>query len=107
MIEKIGKLVTFYVPKNKLSDPIKNDIHNFFVLKHKAYTRESGEIIGYWHSGVDIIREKHERYEISLKNNEIKDLVFFIESLCEKIKEKCIYVTIGNNSYLVHPKDLI
>lgn len=104
MIKKIGKLVVFYIPTDKISDSVRKDIHDFFVLKHNAYTHESGEIIGYWRSECDVVKDKHDRYEISLKNNEIKDLIKFIEILCRKIEEKCIYVTIGINSYLIHPE---
>lgn len=106
-IEKIGVLVVFYIPSKKITKSIRQKIHDFFVSKHKAYTHECGDIIGYWSNDTSIVKDKHERYEISLKEKEISDLIVFIESLCEEIQEKCIYLTIKNESYLVYHKDSI
>ena len=103
--QHIGKLAVFYVPSKKLDKRGAKEIHDFFVSKHRAYTHESGGIKGFWHDGERLTRDSHERYEISLKGEEnFKDFIDFLSDLCGRIKEKSIYVTMADESYLISPK---
>jgi predicted AlkP superfamily phosphohydrolase/phosphomutase len=66
----------------------------------------SGSIVGYWLSENQLFEDNHEKYEISIDNEySLFDLIDFIGEMCKKIEEKCIYVTIGDESYLVHPSN--
>jgi hypothetical protein len=104
-IEYLGKVAVFYIPSEKNTDSIRQELHDFFVSKHNAYTHEASEIIGYWTDNNCIIEDKHERYEVSIRKKEMSSLIDFISNLCEKINEKSIYLTIGNKSYLVSKKN--
>ena len=103
-IKIIGKAATFYLPSKKLSDVVRTMIHDFFVKKYSAYTHESSDIKGYWTSGGNLIKDEHERYEISLGKEEMASLVDFLAELAEHTNEDSIYLTVGNESYLVSPQ---
>lgn len=104
-LEHIGKLAVFYLPSNKLTNKVRKEIHDFFVSRHKAYTHELSDIKGYWHDGKDLLNDSHERYEISFKGKEkFKEFLDFLSNLCENISEKSIYLTMGEESFLVKPK---
>lgn len=103
--EHIGKVAVFYVPSKKLNSRIRNEIHEFFMSKHRAYTHESGNIRGFWHDGESINRDVHDRYEISFSGEEkFKDFVEFLSVLCGEVDEKSIYLTMADESYLIRPK---
>jgi hypothetical protein len=103
--EHIGKVAVFYIPSKKIKNSVRNQIHKFFVSKHKAYTHESGEIRGYWHDGNRLDKDSHDRYEISfIGEKKLKELVDFLSYLCGEIEEKSIYMTMADESYLIRPK---
>lgn len=104
-VKSLGNIVIFYIPSKKINKEIRKKIHDFFVSKHSAYTHECGEIVGYWLDEKNLIKDKHERYEISIKKDkDISDLVNFLSRLCNEIKEKSIYLTVANESYLIFSK---
>lgn len=100
-VEIIGKAATFYLPSKKLNEAVRDMIHDFFVKKYSAYTHESSDIKGYWTSDGSLIRDEHERYEISLAEEDLSSLVDFLADLAEHTKEDSIYLTVGHESYLV------
>lgn len=103
--EHLGKVAVFYVPSKKVTKGVAKEIHDFFVSKHKAYTHESGDIKGFWHDGDRLTKDSHERYEISFKGEEkFRDFLDFLSTLCGKIREKSIYMTMADESYLIRPK---
>lgn len=98
----IGVIVTFYVPTNKLNKKIRKDLHDFFVNNYEAYTHETSNIKGFWIKKDELIKDKHEKYEVSIKSEKkIKELIDFVSIICKKVKEDSIYLTIGKNSYLI------
>lgn len=103
-IKRIGKAATFYLPSRKLNDAVRSMIHDFFVEKYSAYTHESSDIKGYWTSGENLIKDEHERYEISLGKDNLASLIDFLSELADQTNEDAIYLTIGNESYLVSPR---
>lgn len=102
-IKKLGKLIVFYIPSKKITSAVREDIHNFFVSNHNAYTHISGSIVGYWVNEGYLFEDHHERYEISIEEKDLSNLIDFISNVCNKLEEKSIYVTIGSESYLVYP----
>jgi hypothetical protein len=103
-VERIGKTAIFYLPSNKLNDGTRKMLHDFFVGKYNAYTHESSDIKGYWVSGGELIRDEHERYEISLMGKEnFMALVDFLAELAQAVEEDSIYLAIGEESYLISP----
>jgi hypothetical protein len=104
-VKYVGKVAVFYVPVEKLTDEVRDKIHDFFVSEYCAYTHESSEIKGYWVNAGEIVRDKHERYEVAFHGDEkFKHFVEFLSSLCLKIDEESIYLTVADEAYLVHPK---
>lgn len=101
----IGKVAVFYIPVHKLSKKIRKEIHNFFMNNYYAYTHEVSGIQGFWSSDKKIVKDKHERYEVSFKGEKnLKKFVSFLSNICSSIKEKSIYLTVGGESYLIGPR---
>lgn len=106
-VERIGKTAAFYLPSNKLTEATRKLLHDFFMGKYNAYTHESSDIKGYWVSAEKVVRDEHERYEISLVGKEnLMMLVDFLADLAGEIKEDSIYLTVANESYLISPRAL-
>jgi hypothetical protein len=101
----IGKVATFYIPVKKLSKKVRNKIHDFFVDHYYAYTHETSEISGFWSKDDEVIKDSHERYEVSFKGkNNLKKFIEFISSICYIIKEDSIYLTVCGESFLIYPR---
>jgi hypothetical protein len=101
-VKHVGKVAVFYVPVEKLTEYVRNEIHDFFVSEYCAYTHECSEIRGYWLAGGEIVRDKHERYEVAFHGDDkLKVFVDFLSKLCSTIKEDSIYLTVADEAYLV------
>lgn len=102
-VKHVGKVAVFCLPTNKLEERVRNRIHDFLVSNYSAYTHESSEIEGYWAGrGNDLVRDAHERYEVSFNGDEnFKRFVDFLSEICDMIKEDSIYLTVADESYLV------
>lgn len=104
-VEHIGKVAVFCIPATKLTEAVRVRIHDFLVANYSAYTHESSDIEGYWSGRGDLVRDIHERYEVSFNGNDnFKGFVDFISELCESISEDSIYLTVADESYLVRPR---
>lgn len=104
-VNHIGKVATFYLPSEKLDRKTREKIHEFLVGNYDAYTHERDGLRGYWRDGEELSMDRNERYEVSSSGEEnFKKLVGFLSSLCSKISEKCVYLTIGEESYLIWPR---
>lgn len=107
----IGHMAVFYVPTNKLDLVLKdgqttrNILHEFCVKNFNAYTHEVSKIQGYWMNQDILVKDEHERYEISFKGRKkVKKFVAFLSELCKLIEEDSIYLTMGYKSWLIIPK---
>lgn len=104
-VDHIGKVATFYLPSEKLDGKKRKKIHGFLVDNYDAYTHEKGGLRGYWRDGEELSMDKNERYEVSSSGEEnFKKLVGFLSELCSEIGEKCVYLTVGEESYLIWPR---
>jgi hypothetical protein len=101
-IKHLGEVAIFYLPKKKINKKIRKEIHNFFVDNYNAYTHELSTINGYWSKKNKIIKDKHERYEVSFcgKKN-FEKFIDFLSYLRKKTKEESIYLVISEESFLI------
>lgn len=103
--EHIGKVATFYIPIKKLNKEVRSKMHKFFVDNYYAYTHETSKIHGFWSKNNEVIKDKHERYEVSFKGEKnLKRFVEFLSFICYIIKEDSLYLTIGGESFLIYPR---
>lgn len=101
-IEHVGKVAVFYIPVDKIEKGLREKLHDFLVSNYNAYTHESSEIKGYWDNGEQLLKDKHERYEISFKGDDnFKKLVNYLSKVCKEAGEDAIYLTVADESYLV------
>lgn len=105
----IGRVATFYIPTSKLdivlpSGTPRQLLHDFFVEHYNAYTHEVSKIQGFWIKQNILVRDEHERYEVSFNGRDkVKEFVGFLSKICGLIGEDSIYLTMGSKSWLVTP----
>lgn len=103
-MQNLGEVAVFYLPSKKISKKVRDKIHNFLIENYEAYTHESSNIKGYWLSENSLVKDIHERYEVSFKGkNNFKKFIVFISEICKLTKEDAIYLTFANKSYLIKP----
>lgn len=109
----IGHVAVFYIPTKKLDVAVQDGrtarqiLHEFFVANYNAYTHEVSKIQGYWMNKDLLVRDEHERYEVSFSGREkVKEFVTFLSEVCSLIEEDSIYLTMGYKSWLVVPAPL-
>ena len=110
-IHVLGTMTVFYIPSHKLDDPrfyhgtqtARSTLHEFLMHRYRAYTQTPTPVKGYWvDQHDDLAHDVMERFEVSFnKEEEFDRLILFLVELCERLEEAAIYVTRGNNSYLV------
>jgi hypothetical protein len=106
----IGQMAVFYVPTSKLdvvrdNKTARQTLHDFFVEHYNAYTHEISKIQGFWKKQNILVRDEHERYEVSFEGmDRVLEFVDFLSDICKFIEEDSIYLTMGNKSWLVLPK---
>lgn len=108
--EYIGQVAIFYIPINKLDIVIEGNrttrqvLHDFCVKNFNAYTHEVSKIQGYWVSKNILVKDEHERFEISFKGRKkVKEFIYFLSLICKAIEEESIYLTMGYKSWLILP----
>lgn len=106
----IGRMAVFYIPTLKLDIVLPDGntprqmLHVFFVQNYNAYTHEISKIQGFWIKQDILVRDEHERYEVSFDGRDkVKEFVGFLSKICGLIDEDSIYLTMGNKSWLVSP----
>lgn len=106
----IGQVAIFYIPTSKLDMQIlqgttRDLLHNFFVEHYNAYTHEISKIQGFWVKQDILVRDEHERFEVSFDGREkVQEFVNFLSLICGLIQEDSIYLTMGNKSWLITPE---
>lgn len=107
----LGKMTAFYIPAHKLDAPSAADgatpratIHRFLIERFRAYTHAPSLVKGFWLD--DAGRVSHdvlERFEVSFGSEaEFDELVAFLRSTCSALGEEAVYLTRGEESFLVH-----
>ncbi|HVA51659.1 MAG TPA: hypothetical protein VNH11_35290 [Pirellulales bacterium] len=107
----LGKMTAFYIPAHKLDAPARehgatprDTIHRFLIEHFRAYTHAPSLVKGFWLD--DQGRMQHdvlERFEVSFgAEHEFERLVGFLRQICASLGEEAIYLTRGEESFLVH-----
>ncbi|MBX7073453.1 MAG: hypothetical protein K1X71_09930 [Pirellulales bacterium] len=109
-ITPIGKMTAFYIPSHKLDSPryfrensTRAHIHEFLIQHYKAYTQTPSPVKGYWiSSGGELTHDVTERFEVSFEaESDFDKLIAFLAELCQALEEDTIYLTRGDESFLV------
>lgn len=107
----LGKMTAFYVPSNKLDAPgpaglqsPRAHIHEFLIRNFRAYTHTPAPVKGFWlGEGERVVHDVLERFEVSFgAEKDFRRLVTFLRELCQMLDEAAIYLTRGEDSFLVN-----
>ena len=110
----LGKMTLFYVPSHKLDVPGPGEdatprarIHDFLMRRYKAYTHTPSPVKGFWlDEQKAVVHDVLERFEVSFgSEQEFEQLVAFLRQLCRVLGEQAIYLTRGEESFLVNRED--
>ena len=110
----LGKMTLFYVPSHKLDVPGPGSdaaprarIHEFLMSRYKAYTHTPSPVKGFWlDEQKAVVHDVLERFEVSFgSEQEFEQLVAFLRQLCRVLGEQAIYLTRGEESFLVNRED--
>ena len=110
----LGKMTLFYVPSHKLDVPGPGEattpraqIHDFLMRHYKAYTHTPSPVKGFWlDEQKAVVHDVLERFEVSFgSEQEFEQLVAFLRQLCRVLGEQAIYLTRGEESFLVSRED--
>jgi hypothetical protein len=107
----LGKMTAFYIPAHKLDVPSpeqgptpRGTIHQFLIEHFRAYTHAPSLVKGFW---VDergrMSHDVLERFEVSFgAESDFERLVAFLRRTCAALGEEAIYLTRGEESFLIH-----
>ena len=107
----LGKMTAFYIPAHKLDAPPTDQahapratIHQFLMDHFRAYTHAPSLVKGFWldESG-QLVHDVLERFEVSFgAEHHFDELVSFLRRIAATLGEASIYITRGDESFLVH-----
>ncbi len=114
-LKYIGHVAVFYLPSNKLDNPRfgamyqtpRTLLHRFIIDHYDAYTHQKSDIQGYWREHADgrIFHDSNEMFEVSFAGEErVVTFVDFLAAICYLMEEECVYLRMGEKSWLVLPK---
>ena len=107
----LGKMTAFYIPSHKLDGPgfasdgtARHAIHEFLIAHYRAYTHTPSPVKGYWLSGRGVLlHDVMERFEVSFDREvDYERLIDFLTELAVRLDEESIYLTRGEESFLVN-----
>ncbi|MGD9646732.1 MAG: hypothetical protein AB7U73_13545 [Pirellulales bacterium] len=110
----LGKMTAFYIPSHKLDGPgfdsvetARRTIHEFLIAHYKAYTHTPSPVKGYWLSGRGVLlHDVMERFEVSFDREvDYERLIVFLTELAHRLDEESIYLTRGDESFLVNRRE--
>ncbi len=109
-VTPLGKVTVFYIPSPKLDAPgptgehtPRGQIHQFLMKHYRAYTHTPSPMKGFWLAANRTLQhDVLERFEVSFESEaSFGRLVQFLRRLCRSIDEDAIYLTRGEESFLV------
>lgn len=104
-------MTIFYIPSHKLDAPgpvgehtPRGRIHEFLMQHYRAYTHTPSPVKGFWLNEQRVVmHDVLERFEVSFgSEKEFRRLVDFLRQLCHSLNEEAIYLTRGEESFLVN-----
>lgn len=100
----IGRMAIFYLPASKVTDNMRSRVELFLLDNFSGYTCQRVNIEGAWAAGGSVAWDSNIRYEASFAGKDrIPGLVGFLSGLCAEMGEDALYLTMGEDSYLVTP----
>jgi len=107
----LGKMTAFYIPAHKLDAPTVDHsptpraaIHQFLMEHFRAYTHSPSLVKGFWvDERGELVHDVLERFEVSFgEERHFEQLVSFLRRVGASLGEASIYITRGDESFLVH-----
>jgi hypothetical protein len=107
----LGKMTAFYIPAHKLDapgadqgPPPRATIHEFLMEHFRAYTHAPSLVKGFWlDDRGQMAHDVLERFEVSFGDErDFERLVAFLRRMSAMLGEASIYLTRGDESFLVH-----
>ncbi len=107
----LGKMTAFYVPAHKLDAPPsgqdttpRDTIHRFLIEHFRAYTHAPSLVKGFWlDERGQLVHDVLERFEVSFgEERDFEQLVSFLRRIGASLGEASVYITRGDESFLVH-----
>jgi hypothetical protein len=104
-------MTIFYIPTHKLDAPDpgggptpRGRIHYFLMRHYRAYTHTPSPVKGFWLSAEPVVmHDVLERFEVSFGSEKaFRQLVDFLRQLCHALDEEAVYLTRGEESFLVN-----
>ncbi len=113
-IESLGRRAMFLIPSIKVYNPkysktkqsVAKTIHTFLSRTFGGYTCASGNIYGYFGTGIaeyDELREFRVSFKEDDQRTKVPLLQEFLATLSADIGEECIYLECGEDAMLVYP----
>ena len=107
-IISLGRMEVVYVPATKMEQyaEVQAQFDRTLIETYQGMTKMTQFIEGHYQMGPNIVRDPHVRYEVSFSGGENRVMAFLalIKQLCRDLGEKSIYLTMGDKSFLVQPK---
>ena len=102
----LGHVAVFFVPIAKMH---RHDVIDWLdhelIERYQGITKMEGMIEGSYRQGLELVMDRHLRYEVSFLGSEkVSEFIELMKELCSRIKEESIYLTMGAKSYLIAPK---
>jgi hypothetical protein len=113
-IVSLGRMAHFYIPASKWKNSayvgsrykdIATLVHEFLIGNYNGYTIR-GPFLGMWRpaKGVAPFQEDVIEIKVSFKGKErIPKLHKFLAGMCKVMKEECLYLETGEDSFLIYP----
>ncbi len=111
-LQSLGRPATFLLPSLKLQQrgsdgrKLEERVHDFLLGNYSGYTTTVGSTLGYWmdEDSKEFYGE-HRVYTVSfLGKDRIPGLTCFLAELAHEMGEQCIYLTTGEDAWLVYPE---
>jgi len=106
----LGRMAIFFLPATKLQKTASNghtheqNIDEALTHRFQGFTKQSMPWEGHYRMGSEVVRDNPIRYEVSFKGkNKVREFVALLKTVCREIGEESMYLTMGENSYLVKP----
>lgn len=112
-VVSLGKPAHFFIPATKWDNleyqfrqkPVKTLVHEFLIANYNGYTVK-GPFPGLWRPSKksDTVGEQVIEVQASFLGKErIPKLQKFLAGMCSLMKEECMYLETGEDSFLVYP----
>jgi len=106
-IISLGKMAVFYLPAKKLKEhpDVQTQLEHTLISEYQGWTKHTEHIVGGYQQGSATVTDDHVRYEVSFAGKDrVAPFVAMLKQVCRDLEEVSIYLTMGEQSFLVQPK---